>query len=609
MFRLPKITVYALTFLLILSFLGNVSYPLEATETPSGKSITERLPPAELTDEEKKAVLSALYEADIATMREAIDLRLITCRELTAYFLDRIEVYNKPYNCFITLCDNALTIAEERDAQLANGEASGTLFGIPLVVKDNIDYAGYPTTNGYKKSDDQMAKENAAIVDHLVAEGAIILAKTNMSTAAQEARISRSKAVGETKNAYNTRLASGGSSGGSAVATSLYFAAGSLGTDTNSSLRYPAALNGCVSLRPTFGLLEKDGLVLLNVKRDTAGAITRTVKDQALLLDALLGGGSYTENLKENALQGLRLGILKELSQPVPSLSDRQPSMVDEEILSAFQNAVEELRTCGAEIIEVSLPKIFTMSNACKENKSGSSKAKETFYNAFSTLLTDNNISAVIFPTYLHTPQWTGVSEAGVLRVYEQNYINNISVLSPPTGLPEISVPIGVHSRGAGMGMEIASRKNSEQLLLDIAYSYTQHFDHRVTPTSVPDLYANYHTLSLTEIIAEYRKSLTDTETDSDTVPPETNGCHSDAPVESFDCTEPMVTTDHLTDTEPTAASSKGDFLWWLIPTILLILLFVWYFYLRQGSRSPLHRYRKCRSPISPDSITRNSSE
>ena len=177
-----------LCFALLLS-----SLPLSAAEV-SGEGVAdveitqEILPPAELTEAEKKALLSALYEADIATLREAIELRLITCRELTAYYLERIEAYNKTYNCFITMCDNALEIADQRDEAIAAGEAEGSLFGIPIVVKDNIDYEGYHTTNGYKKKDEQIATANAVIVNNMIAEGAIVLAKANMSKGAQRRR-------------------------------------------------------------------------------------------------------------------------------------------------------------------------------------------------------------------------------------------------------------------------------------------------------------------------------------------------------------------------------------------------------------------------------------
>ena len=183
----------------------------------------------------KEAVLSALYEADILEIREAIKLGIISCEEITAYYLERISAYNQTYNCFITICDDALEIAKKRDWDLANGKAEGILFGVPIVIKDNIDIAGYHTTNGHKKTDKQIAQNNADIVDYLLSQGAVIIAKTNMSTDAQSARDSKSDVAGRTHNAYNKYLSASGSSGGSAVATSLNFAAFFLALSTRIS--------------------------------------------------------------------------------------------------------------------------------------------------------------------------------------------------------------------------------------------------------------------------------------------------------------------------------------------------------------------------------------
>ncbi len=456
----------------------------------------------------REAILSSLYEADIATLREAIDLGLVSCEELTAYYLERIRTYNEPYNCFITICDDALDVARQRDQAMAEGADRGILFGVPIVIKDNIDLVGYHTTNGHRKNDSQIADANAEVVDYLLAEGAVIIAKANMSTDAQSAWNSVSEAVGQTKNAYSTYISSAGSSGGSAVSVSLNFTVASLGTDTNSSLRLPAAYAGCVSLRATHGLVSLKGVTKLNSSRDIPGAITRTVYDQALMLDVLTGGAyGYTKNLNGNALQGLRIGILKELSYPVSSIPERNASNFDPEVVAAFEAALEELRVCGAELVEVSFSQIFNLSQATFNTNDNAKK--DAFHDAFQRFLDRNEICAVVFPTYLTTPLRTGTDANGKYwSVWDQQLVNNCRVLSPSASLPEITVPIGLHSLGCGIGMEIAAPRNQEQLLLDIAYSYTTRYDHRQLPEGAPDAYAGANVGSLTQIIDGYKAFL-----------------------------------------------------------------------------------------------------
>lgn len=474
---------------------------------------------AEKVVTDKNAVLSALYESNIATIREAIDLKIISCEELTAYYLERIEKYNSKYNCFITLCDDALEVAKQRDEQLQKGENDGLLFGIPVVVKDNIDIKGLYTTNGHTLDKSTIAQENATVVNYLLEQGAVIIGKTNMSTDAQDARISYSEIKGQTKNAYNTLLAAGGSSGGTAVGVSLNFAVAGLGTDTNSSLRIPAVLNGCVSLRPTFDLVDRTGCTTLNSTRDVAGAITRTVYDQAIMMDVLTNGQyNYTENLDKNALEGLKIGILKELSYATTTasitgteeernaiatrfdMSARTEKHIDDEVAATFENAVKELEDCGAEVVTVSMPNLWNLSY--KTFASGHKSNKQALYDEFERIVNENGLDAVIFPSYLSTPLKSGTDENGKYwNAWSQPFSNNCRAISPSASLPEISIPIGYHSSGAGIGLEIAGLKNSEQLLLNIAYSYTEKYDHRVAPTGAPDLYADYSADSLRAII------------------------------------------------------------------------------------------------------------
>ena len=468
---------------------------------------------------DKNVVLSALYEADISTIREAIDLKIISCEELTAYYLERIEKHNAPYNCFITLCDDALEVAKQRDEALANGENDGLLFGIPVVVKDNIDIKGLYTTNGHTYEKSKIAQENATIVKYLLEQGAVIIGKTNMSTDAQDARISYSEIKGQTKNAYNTLLAAGGSSGGTAVAVSLNFAVAGLGTDTNSSLRIPAILNGCVSLRPTVDLIDRTGCTTLNSTRDVAGAITRSVYDQAIMMDVLTNGQyKYTENLSGNALEGLKIGVLKELSYATTTasitgteevrnavatrfdMSVRTEKYIDNQVASALANAIKELESCGVEIVTVSMPNLWNLSY--NTFASGHKSNKQALYDEFEKTVNENGLDAIIFPSYLSTPLKSGTDENGKYwNAWSQPFSNNCRAVSPSASLPEISIPIGYHSSGAGIGLEIAGLKNSEQLLLDIAYSYTEKYNHRAVPTGAPDLYADYNADSLQAII------------------------------------------------------------------------------------------------------------
>ena len=450
----------------------------------------------------KNDIYAAVYEADIVSLRSALDCGLITSRGLTGIYLDRIEKFGGAKKCFITLCDNALDEADKRDAAIAAGTAEGTLFGIPVVVKDNIEYAGYPTTNG-KKKNGSVSATNAAVVQYLLDEGAVILGKTNMSTEAQEARITISRAVGETTNAYDSGMAAGGSSGGTAVSVSLNLAAAGLGTDTNASLRYPAVLNGCVSLRSTFDLVSREGVIKLNGKRDVAGAITRTVYDQAVMLDAITGGiYNFTKRLDPDRLKGARLGVIKELSYPYGS-SDRSSANFDPEISAAFEKALSELTECGAEIVEVSMPRIFSMSASCNETYANAAAAKEKFYAAYRTLFESENLTAVIFPSCVTAPLYTGVTSDGALKVYRQTSVTNLSLIAPQLGVPEMTVQTGLHSRNAGMGIEFAGLRGDDQKILDLAYSYTSRYDHRTVPEYAENLYgvARY---SMSEIVSRY---------------------------------------------------------------------------------------------------------
>ena len=236
-------------------------------------------------------------------------------------------------------------------------------------------------------------------------------------------------------------------------------------------------------------------------------------------MDVLTNGQyKYTENLDKNALDGLKIGVLKELSYATNTasitgteevrnavatrfdMSVRTEKYIDNQVASAFANAIKELESCGAEIVTVSMPNLWNLSY--NTFASGHKSNKQALYDEFEKTVNENGLDAIIFPSYLSTPLKSGTDENGKYwNAWSQPFSNNCRAVSPSASLPEISIPIGYHSSGAGIGLEIAGLKNSEQLLLDIAYSYTEKYNHRAVPTGAPDLYVDYNADSLQAII------------------------------------------------------------------------------------------------------------
>ena len=261
---------------------------------------------------------------------------------------------------------------------------------------------------------------------------------------------------------------------------------------------------GCFALRPTFDLISRDGVIKLNGTRDTVGAITRTASDLVLMMDVLTGGAyDYTGNRNKDVFKGLRLGIVKELTYPTTLDSYRTEKNIDDEVEAVFARAVKELKDLGAEVVEISFPNIYSLAG-----KATNQTGMENMYEAYLKILEKNNVSALIYPTYLSTPLKTGRDENGVFwNIFDdkqQVFINNCRSLSSCAKLPEITIPIGHHSGGPGIGLEIAAPRYSEQFLLDIALSYSESYNYRVAPTGAPDDYAAASMGSLRNVLDDY---------------------------------------------------------------------------------------------------------
>jgi amidase len=303
--------------------------------------------------------------ATIPQLRAALDSGAISDVQLVRYYLNRIERFDKRgprINALISLNANALKQARRIDDKLKIKSSSSTLWGIPFIVKDNFNSAGMPTSAGSAALKHSMPPMNAAAVQKLLDQGAILIGKANMSELASSyGRLGYSSAGGLTLNPYNTSRNASGSSSGSAAALAADFAAFALGTDTSGSIRGPASVAGLVGLRPTQGLISRVGVVPLSLTFDTVGVLARSPTDVAIVLDAIAGPDamdaatlelprsqvSYAEGIDHGSVQGVRFGVVGNFRGG------------NDEVDGAEQDVLKTLNDQGAVLIPVTLPDAF----------------------------------------------------------------------------------------------------------------------------------------------------------------------------------------------------------------------------------------------------------
>ncbi|HTZ27828.1 MAG TPA: amidase [Streptosporangiaceae bacterium] len=301
--------------------------------------------------------------ATVAALQQALSSGSLTSAALTASYLDRIERLNPGLHAVISVSANALAEAAASDAARASGTVRGPLEGVPVLLKDNIAAAGLPATAGSPALAGTESGD-AFLVSGLRAAGAVILGKANLSEWANIRSTGSSSGWstlgGQTVNPRGAGRNTSGSSSGSAAAVAAGLAPAAVGTETNGSIVSPASACGVVGLKPTVGLISRQGVVPISGVQDTAGPMTCCVADAAALLGPMAGPdpadaatarapglpGDYTAFLDAGALAGARLGIWRDGS--------KEASRATAAVLDA---AVERLRSAGAQIIDpVALP-------------------------------------------------------------------------------------------------------------------------------------------------------------------------------------------------------------------------------------------------------------
>ncbi|MDR2168351.1 MAG: hypothetical protein LBE35_10975 [Clostridiales bacterium] len=274
----------------------------------------------------------------------------LTYEELTETFLARIARYDGVLRSIIALSPEAVGRAIAADnAVRANPDLAQGMFGIPVLLKDNINFMGLPTTGGALALADNMAEFNATLVENLLDAGAIILGKANLSElAGVVTHVPAFSAVGGLTvhpfAPFDAEASPAGSSSGSAVAVAASLAAVAVGTETTGSIQGPAAAVQVAAIKPTVGLVSTHGVIPIAETRDAPGPMARNLTDAAILLNAMAGGDvDFTPNLGPNGLQGLRIGVLTDVLGDITALSDGA--------LANFNAMLAVLEQAGATIV------------------------------------------------------------------------------------------------------------------------------------------------------------------------------------------------------------------------------------------------------------------
>ena len=473
-----------------------------------------------------------ITELTVHELREKLANKELTISEITKAYADRINEKEKDVQAFVTtLCDEAVQQAKEIEEKVASGEIKNELAGIPIGIKDNINTKGVKTTCSSKMLENFVSPYNATVVEKLNNENLINLGKLNMDEFAMGGSTEYS-AFHVTRNPWNLNAVPGGSSGGSAAAVAGQMVPWALGSDTGGSIRQPASFCGVVGLKPTYGLVSRYGLVAFASSLDQIGPITKDVEDTAILLNIIAGHDEkdttsvarekidYTANLKDS-IKGLKIGVPKEFFG----------EGINEEVKQSLKNAIAKYKELGAEveefsldIAEIALASYYIIANAEASSNLGRfdgvrygyrakeyTDVKELFKNSRTEGFGDEVKRRIILGTYVLSSGYYDAyyKKALEVRTLVRNEFDKAfekyDVLLTPTapttayeigttsnnplemyladictvslniaGVPGISIPCGVDSKGMPIGMQLIGKRFGEETILKSAYNFEQ---------------------------------------------------------------------------------------------------------------------------------------
>lgn len=488
-------------------------------------------------------------ETTIAEIHAAYRSGQLTCRQLVQMYLDRIEAYDKngpAINAIISVSSAALKDADRLDAAFKSGGPVGPLHGIPVIMKDQGDAAGMPTTLGSLLFKDYYPDRDAFVVEKLKKAGAIILAKATLGELG--GGDTHGSLFGSTKNPYDIERTAGGSSGGSGASVSANFCTVAVGQEGFASIRRPSTWNSVAGMRPTAGLVSRSGVYAgWPSVNGSLGPMARTVTDLAKLLDVMVGYDpddpvtargvgrirqSFTQFLDKDGLRGKRIGVLRE------SMGyDAEPGSEDfTKVTEVFDKAVADLKAAGAEIVDpiaiadlkallakratnaqdeeesfllwlgrsknppyrsrreaMSNPDFQKVQKRARERwtKTPSDEAHYEYLKAREELMTnllqvmaDHKLDAIVHKAVEHQP--TRIKDGLNPPFVDQKgapHINTFLVY-----VPSIVVPAGYTRDRLPAGITFLGRPYDDGNMIKFAYAYEQATHHRIPPASVTPL-------------------------------------------------------------------------------------------------------------------------
>jgi Asp-tRNA(Asn)/Glu-tRNA(Gln) amidotransferase A subunit family amidase len=490
-----------------------------------------------------------LIEATISSIHDAYRSKQLTARGLVELYLARIDAYDKNgpnLNAVITINPNALEDASRLDEAFAASGLVGPLHGIPLLLKDQMDAAGMPTTLGSVLFKDYQPRSDAFVTRKLKDAGAVILGKTTLGELG--GGDTHGSLFGSTRNPYALDRTPGGSSGGSGAAVAANLAAAAIGQEGNASIRRPAGWNAIVGMRPTQGLVSRSGVYDgWPQVFGSLGPMARSVADVATLLDVIvgydaedpvtaLGAGhipkTYGAMLDEDGLKGARIGVLRESIglQAEPDSEDFA------KVTAVFDRAIGELQRLGATLVDpivipglkdalarrasgpteveqswtlyfargtnapfksraemIRSPEFAKVGQITKNRLSAPLnaerhyeylRARDALMIALMQVMSDNRLDAIVHKTVEHQP--TLIKDGLNPPFVSQKGVPNLNTFL--VYVPVITVPAGVTSDNLPAGITFMGKPYDDGRMITLAYAYEQGTRHRRAPDSAPKL-------------------------------------------------------------------------------------------------------------------------